>query len=84
MKNIITWDNGGKTIDRYTVYIQGEWFSMSSNPLSSKGIDMWIDVSAEAVSNGVYGPQVDFKSLPTAVKLAISRRKSDVMAINYK
>lgn len=47
MKKVRVFDNGGETIDRYTVYIGTDAFAMSENPLSPIGVNMSIDHSIE-------------------------------------
>lgn len=47
MKKVRVFDNGGETIDRYTVFIGTDAFAMSENPLSPNGVNMCIDHSIE-------------------------------------
>jgi len=40
--NIIVWDNGGETMDRFSILVDKEFiFSMSNNPLSCMGFNQY-------------------------------------------
>lgn len=77
------YDNGGQTIDQYTMVILGEDFvtdahkgyqwalHMSGNPLSAQGVCMHSEVYYEDDSH--LGEQVSYADLPEQVQEAIQR-----------
>lgn len=42
MKNIIVYDNGGETVDRYTVIIGQDVYGMSHNPTNPQGFNQYL------------------------------------------
>jgi hypothetical protein len=39
---VVVFDNGGKTMDRYTVFIKKDIYGMSKNPTSPQGFNQYI------------------------------------------
>jgi hypothetical protein len=83
--NMITvYDNGGKTIDRYTIIIrrnQGyDVYGMSSNPFSSQGFNQFsfTIMRKSELNRGELGHTVNFITLPDEVKSAILDRLHDI------
>lgn len=68
------YDNGGRTIDRYAVVIGDSVFTMSANPLSPQGVNMYCGTTREIHPSG---REVSLNDLPPAVREAIKRRCSD-------
>lgn len=73
---IYTYDNGGTTIDRYTIIIDNDVYSMSINPNSPQGvneyygpIDEHIRKYLEFGADGVKKTNID--NLPASVLIAI-------------
>lgn len=83
MKIIRTWDNGGKTFDRYTVLVEGndsteyEMLGMSDNPLSPQGFNQYcgtVPVVDVPMYEEAWGKPVKFNELPQEVQEAIKKR----------
>ncbi len=71
-------DNGGKTMDRYTVYFSdGYMLMMSENALSPQGVCM-SDTWKQDFIDGDDGKDMDISSLPEQVKTAISNFMEEV------
>jgi len=75
-KDITVLDNGGKTIDRYTVIAGAEVFGLSDNPTSPQGFNQWLcNVNdLDIVKTTSHSKEVSFESLSPQVKGAIERR----------
>ena len=53
LAQIKIYDNGGRTLDRYTVvYPDGYWRFMSANPLHPQGVCMWAEPLPGAKPDG--------------------------------
>ena len=72
MPKIKIWDNEGKTIDRYLVKIDNDFYCMSSNPLSPQGVNQYVGSSTGYIQDE---KEVDFDDLPLEVQKAIRERK---------
>lgn len=77
--NISISDNGGKTIDRYTVcVVDGDhrhWYAMSKNPLHPNGFNQFCGedkISKKELRH--IGKSVEYYSLPLEVQKAIAER----------
>jgi len=69
------YDNGGRTIDRYTVIIGRDAYGMSTDPFYPQGFNMHVgEVPNQVMLGGHLGKRVNFNSLPTEVKKAIMDR----------
>ena len=68
MVKVKVFDNGGETIDRYTVFIGDNVFAMSENPLSPVGINMCIEASLKDMI------EEELPIVPTCLVEAITRR----------
>jgi hypothetical protein len=75
MNRIVVWDNGGETADRYTVQIGRDIYTMSDNPLSPQGVNMYDTTLAknEKLCTGL-DTKVRVKDLPKEVQRAIKAR----------
>lgn len=67
------YDNGGKSMDRYTIIDGTEAYGMSNNPRSPQGFNQYIG-EAGKLHVPALGKKVLFKSLPAEVKAAIVAR----------
>ena len=71
------WDNGGKTMDRYTVRIRNEYYGMSVYPFSPQGFCQFVGEYPEIKEERHLGrllTQSEFKTLPLDVRKAIMNR----------
>jgi len=76
MKNIIVFDNGGKTIDRYIIVIGKDVYTMSHNPNSPVGVNMY----AGELDRDVFVDTKKFKKLnkiPNEIKDAVKQRMNE-------
>lgn len=70
------YDMGEDALDRFTVVISDDVYSMSHDPISPSGYNLWIgNLSEYAVAN--FGKEVPMDSLPDSVKIAIEDRLND-------
>ena len=78
MKDVRIFDNGGETIDRYTVVINDSVYGMSDNPLSPQGFNQYCG-EANDFPHGLdhCGEDVTDKyfHLPHEVFVAIHKRR---------
>ena len=70
----IIYDNGGETIDRYTVVLGRDVYFMSDNPTSSSGINVYAGEKKDFDSFS--GEKVPLQQLPELVQKAIKARMS--------
>lgn len=70
MPDIHVYDNGGKTLDRYTVVINDAVYAMSEDATSPLGVNLYCGDFQPA---GV-GKEIPLLNLPLAVRLAIGKR----------
>lgn len=75
LKGVIVYDNGGKTADRYTVFIKKDVFGMSKNPSHPQGFNQWAGDTSEIKKGKHLGKKIPVSKLPLAVKKAICERK---------
>ena len=81
MKDVSVYDNKGTTMDRYTVVINNDVFTMSTNPLHPQGVNMYCfnlkDEGVEDISH--FGKDISHKylSLPHELFVAICQRVND-------
>jgi len=74
------YDNKGKTIDRYTVIINRDAYTMSENPLSPQGVNMWLCRAEELNTDG--SEAIDLREAPIDVLVAsIKRFESEIADI---
>ncbi len=72
---VTVYDNGGKTMDRYTVIIGYDVFGMSENPTSAQGFNQWAgNVGSDIRIGSHLGKTVAIPSLPKEVQKAIKDR----------
>ena len=75
---IRVFDNGGKTIDRYTVIWHDNIYYMSENPGHPQGVNQYAGVFQATTANVKrLGKEITLDSLPRAVLLAIIDRLGD-------
>lgn len=72
------YDNGGKTIDRYTVLTEPfhfgkscDAFGLSENPKNAQGFNQFIE---DVYEGAELGKEISFDDLPEEVKEAITER----------
>ena len=70
-------DNGGKTLDRYTVYFSdNNMLMLSPNPLSPQGVCMGDNAKPEYIECDE-GIERQFSQLPLEVQVAVQRYMSE-------
>jgi len=70
------WDNGGKSLDRYTVRIRNDYYNMSDNPDSPQGFNQYVG-SYPHINERKLGKSFtmyQYRTLPLAVREAIKER----------
>jgi len=72
-RTVEVYDNGGKTIDRYTVIIDNAVFSMSHNATSPQGVNQYVG-ELKDLPKAKEGTKVELKDLPEDVRKAIDLR----------
>ena len=77
--NVTVYDNGGSTMDRYTVIIGDDVFGMSDNTTSPQGFNQWAgSISDKDIVIGSHlGKKVKTTSLPKDVQKAIKDRMKE-------
>lgn len=72
------WDDGGKTIDRYTVRIDNSYYGMSANPYHPQGFCQYVGERGEGVKEGRHLGRLlktgEYHTLPEDVRKAIMER----------
>jgi len=76
MKGIRFFDNGGVTFDRYTVIIDNDILTMSSNANCPDGVDQYSNTlkDEERYIPDKDEKEVTFESLSTSTKMAVLKR----------
>lgn len=71
MKTLETYDNNGKTFDRYLAIINGHIYTMSDNPMSPQGVCLYhgIEINRELIEK--HNVRVELKELPEEVQKKI-------------
>lgn len=73
---VVVYDNGGKTVDRYTVLIGDDVYEMSDNPFSPQGFNQYVGlIGTDVVVGSHLGKKVNVDRLPEDVKRAIKERQ---------
>ena len=67
---ITIFDNGGKTFDRYTVFIDNNVFGMSNNPTSPQGFNQVIGEMGKYIDSS----DIKLSKIPQCLKYAIRER----------
>ncbi len=77
--NARIYDNGGATLDRYTILYSDACYGMSDDPQSAQGFNQFCGAASKVVEDGndALGKRVAFKKLPLAVREAIIDRIKD-------
>ena len=73
---ITCYDNGGETLDRYTIVIDSDVYSMSFDPSASGGVNQWMGEIGDLLIND---PGVKCSSLPLQVQKAVNEREIDAL-----
>lgn len=75
-RHLYIFDNGGETIDRYTVLIGDGVYTMSHNALSPQGVNQFCCTREELDCKSLQDTctRVQFQDVPTAVQDAILDR----------
>jgi hypothetical protein len=79
--NAIIFDNGGRTLDRFTVIVGRAVFNMSTNALMPDGVNIFAGELDEEESPEQFthlGTQVECATLPEEVQRAIALRVAQV------
>lgn len=75
-EEIVVYDNGGKTADRYTVFIDKYVYGMGDTPKDPGGFNQFLGERSEGYKEGPHlGNKVAFESLPQEVQDAILERR---------
>ena len=75
---VTVYDNGGESMDRYTVVIGDDVFGMSENPGSPQGFNQWAGNVGKDIRLGSHlGKVVKVTSLPKPVQKAIKDRMKE-------
>ena len=70
------YDNGGKTIDRYTIIIGNSFYAMGDDATSPQGFNQYCGEFADGYKEGRHlGQRVTLKSLPHTIQAAIQTRQ---------
>ena len=64
------YDNGGKTIDRYTLIADGAVYTLSENPLSPQGVNCYC-CQEEEIQLNEDDVRIKLEDLPSEVRDAI-------------
>lgn len=75
-KKITVYDNGGETVDRYTVFIGEDAYGMSDDPQSPQGFNQYTGY-ADDMDIPSLGREVELSTLPEAVQNAILERSKE-------
>jgi len=84
LENVIVYDNGGESFDRYTVFIGDDVYGMSHNPTSPQGFNQWIGDTSEIKQEKHLGEKLD--SIPSEIQDAVLTRmdtEEKVLHENY-
>jgi len=73
LSNVIVYDNGGKTFDRYTIFTpDGSVYGMSENPYGALSFNQYVGDSAQIPKGRHLGKRL--KSVPNNIKDAVKQR----------
>jgi len=72
---IVVYDNGGKTADRYTVFIGDDVYGMSDNPTSPQGVNSYFGTTDEIKMGKDHGKKLS--KIPKELVKAIKQRESE-------
>ena len=76
LRDVTVYDDGGKTVDRYTVVIQdGSVFGIGNDPFSPQGYNQYVgEISEFPKGLSHTGKKLKTNQIPEKVKLAILQR----------
>ena len=79
LKDVVVYDDGGKTVDRYTIIIPDKSvYGMSSDPFSPQGFNQYVGELSEFPDGLSHtGKKVEASSLPENIQKAILQRMKD-------
>jgi len=91
-KHVRCYDNGGKSVDRYTVVFTGNYkgrcgcdiLAMSSNPFHPQGVGMHENYN-QVIDQPRYshlGKKISFTDLPQACQISVIRDYKDIWRID--
>jgi len=73
---VVVYDNGDETMDRYTVIIGNDVYTMSSNPDSPQGVNQYAGTVGSDVKVGKHlGKKLS--SIPGSIKKAVQARTKE-------
>ncbi len=76
IKEVIVYDNGGQSFDRYTIFTpDGSVYGMSDNALMPNGFNQYLGDNTEVEKGSHLGKRL--KSVPESIKVAVERRMSE-------
>jgi hypothetical protein len=79
ISDVVVYDNGGESFDRYTIFTpDGSVFGMSDNALMPNGFNMYIGDDTEIQKGSHLGKKL--KSVPQSIKIAVERRMNEEYA----
>jgi len=74
MKNVVVFDNKGKSFDRYTIIIGSDAYGMSHNPKSPLGYTTYLG-KAKDYNHAALGEEIALKALSKEIREAIKERE---------
>jgi hypothetical protein len=79
IKDVIVYDNGGESFDRYTIFTpDGSVFGMSENATMPNGFNMYIGEDTEIKKGSHLGKRL--KSVPQSIERAVMNRLNETYA----
>jgi len=79
IKDVIVYDNGGESFDRYTIFTpDGSVFGMSENATMPNGFNMYIGEDTEIKKGSHLGKRL--KSVPQSIEKAVMNRLNETYA----
>jgi hypothetical protein len=79
IKDVIVYDNGGETFDRYTIFTpDGSVYGMSDNASMPNGFNQYLGDDTEVEKGSHLGKRL--KSVPKSIEKAVMQRMSDSYA----
>lgn len=77
MRPVEIYDNGGESVDRYTVIMDGSVYGMSENPLNPCGFNQYCGERSNYPEDMSHcGKPINYAQLPEPVRIAIAERQA--------
>ena len=77
-EKIVIYDNGGETMDRYTVIIGNDVYGMSDDATSPQGFNQYIGEVGQDIKLGSHlGKKISINKVSSSVKKAIKDREEE-------